>query len=1169
MSLGKLASILALAALSLPFASCVGEGGSGTTTNTIQSAVQDLDLDADGLTTVVTFASTVGLAGATTANFETNGSQTATGITVVGDTVTIVWNTLVTPSNSVRAIGLTDVSNAFLSVTSTDTAAPTFAVTSGTQTVGLGGDSFVVDFSGAHVLESEVETLANWTLTIGSTSMDLTGSTIVFDTMTQNATFTLGTLANLHATFSLAASGLRSVSDVALATAPVAGTASGDSTAPTLVSAEQNLTEDEFGRVVDFTFSEAMDPVFSVQLSHFGVVSPDIAVDVTRPTDSTLRVAFNNPIVPGVNTVDLSNLVDAHGNAFADVTQAITQPSPVVNAFASAPVATTVANSGGDTISVVTTQAFDPDTATDPAAWTIVVDGNTVDLSTQTLTYDLATKTLTVALDFDMQNGDTFSVTGVSVRDVDGQTFTLASGGNAAGDATLPTLGSVIQNRNTDQSGKTIVVQFSEDVDQTTAETLGNWSVSGTQNLTSATLLSGGDSVRLVFDALVVPGDVTLGVLNVTDLAGNVVVTVNGVAIGRSDNTVPVPTIAFANAIEGALNDTVAVTFDDDMIESEIETPANWILESPVGTPVSTVGGTIVYHPESKTAELFLTNGVNFRRGDDASVTFQTCRDLAGNTVASTVLTASVTSETTLPTLQTVYRDSSVTDQVVVVFSEPCGNLDDLYDASLNVEGARYVLRSSGGLQLAIPTAASVESGSLAVRLSFGLVVGASDTLDVLGVVDLCGNPMFPSLAFATSAEDTTVPSLAGGSSVLTATSGESNDQIAIVFDRPMSPFDVLNPANYAVTGPGALDLQYASLSFDGDDTVTISLRNYSGHDLQTGLPYAIAIDNLWSAQGVQRTTTDTQSGIVVVGDAASPTVSIGDVRIDPSTPNALLIEASEALDGASADTSANYDYDLGNLATSATRVGPRTVRAVFAVAPIVGHTLDFTVTDLAGNVSGAISRLVSAADTVGPLVTAVAGVSTQNRGRDTVTITFNEQVNSTQALAAANYDVVSGSRTMNTALARYAYNSTTKTVTINFAPGQELDSTANISVTIRNVRDMSDNPMASTITVGGVVAGDVTAPSFSKAFVNWRLAPTGTVVDVLFSEDVDATRAGTLSAWSATGGHSVTAVTLPEPNHARLTLSTALGASDTVRISSLGDVGNNVATLIAIDPTE
>ncbi len=1166
MSLGKLASLLAITALALAFQSCAKS--SSDSLNTISTAVQDLTVDPSGKTTVVTFASSDGFASMWEGNFACDGGQTANGVAMAGNDVTVVWSAPVSPSDMVRVIGLHQISNAFHAVTTSDSSAPTFTITNGTQTAGLGGDTFDVQFAGVHVVESDVELLSHWELKIGTTTLVLTGSTIVFDEMTQSATFTLGTLANLHSDFTLKATAVHAVSDVLVSSSVVAGTATGDTTAPTLVGATQNLTADEYGRIVDFQFSEAMDPVFSVQLSHFGVATPAIAVNVSRPADDTLEVTFNQPMVPGVDTVDLSTLVDAHGNAFVDATEAIAQPSPVVNAFDGLPVATTVANAGGDTITVVTTQALDPRTAVDPAAWTLDVASVPIDLTAQFLDYDLLTKTLTITLDFDMHNADAFTVTGVSTLDVDGQTFALSSGGAASGDATAPTVTSVTQNRNVDATGKTLIALFSEDVEQATAEALTSYSVSGTQTLMTATQISP-TSVQLAFDALLVPGDVTFGVQDVTDLAGNTIATAVGIPIATTDNAAPSPLTFAAHAIQGADNDTVNVGFDDDIIQSEIETAANWHVESPVGNVVSTVGATVVYTPAGKSAVLTLANGVDFQRGDDASVHFTGCRDISGNTVTTTVLSGAVDAETTLPTVHTIYRDASFADTVVIVFSEPCSRIDDLFDAVLNPTGTRYVLRDSGGIQRGIATAATSQSSGLRASVSFGIVVAPSDTIDVLGIADLCGNPMFPAMAVATVASDASVPALMTGSSTLAPFSGESNDVVTVVFDRPMSPWTLLDTSHYTITGSGAVSLGSAVLSFDGTSTVTIALRSGTNDDLQTGAGYDVSVNGVWSAQGVQRSVADVETSIPALGDVTAPTVPVGMVRIDPTSANALLVEADEALDLASAQTAANYDYDSGNIATSALRLGLRTVRVVFAVTPVIGQDLQFTLTDLAGNVSGTITRAVTAADASGPLVSSVAGVIRPGWGGDVVNVTFSEPVTTATALSASNYTITSGSRTLSMINARLSYSSITNMASIRFANGQELDGTAAVSVTVGNVRDQSNNVMPATIVVGGAVTGDTTAPSIGSSFVNWHDDANGLVVDVLFSEDVDTSWTSNTANWTASGGQTISSVTMPERNHARVVLGSALTAAQTLSINTVPDVANNVSALLTADPIE
>lgn len=1166
MSFGK-STGLALAFGLILFGVSCSSGSSSSGPNTIATVVQDLGLDPDGTTTVVTFASTKGLSAATTANFETNGPQTPTSVTVVDDEVTIVWDARVSPADQVRTVGLTGVAASFHAVGTSDASAPTFTITAATQNPGLGGDTLSVQFAGPRVVENTVEDASNWVLTEASTALDLTGSSFVFDSNTQTVAVTLGTNANLHASFTLTASGVLSVADVATSGGAVLGAATGDAVAPTLVSAEQNLDEDEFGRVIDFTFSEAMSPVFSIQSSHFGVSLPDVAVTVDQPAEDVLRVTFNGPIVPGVESVNLTGLVDLHGNAFPTTLQAISQPSPVVNAFDGLPAAVSVANADNDRVVVVTTQAFDPESAEDPTLWTIDVGGTPIDLTTQTLTYDLTSKTLTAQFDFDMTNGTVVNVTANGVLEVDGQTFSDTSTVNVAGDNAGPAASDVVQNRTLDDSGKTLDVQMNEDVDETTAETLVNWNISGTQNLLSATLLPGLDTVRLVFDAAVIPGDHSLTVSNVHDLAGNNMTPSFPLAIDSTDIARPSPSTATANALEGTNNDTLVVVFNDDMIESEIEDASNWSIESPIGTSVSSAGTTIDYAPSTKTATLTFDNGVNLQNGDDFEVSFTGARDLGANVVTTAFVSGAVQSETNLPRVDTIYRPAAA-GTLVVRFSEPCAQLTDLYSSVSNTDGTRYVLRTSGGTFKAFPNSATVLDSGLGVSISFGQVVDPSDTLDVIGVVDLAGNPCFPALAVTTQAEDLTQPSLAVGSSVVTSITGDANDVVTVTFDRPMSPWNLLDPSHYTlVQGLNTVDLSNARFAFDGTDTVTITLTSGDGNDLQTGASYDLSVDDVRSAQGTLRSVADSDAGIVCTGDSTAPSVSVGNVRLDPQTSGALLIDVSEAVDATQAETPANYDYNGGNVATAATRIGPRTIRATFGVTPTAGNSLDLTVYDLAGN-PATLTRTVTAADASAPLVSSVAGVIRPGFGGDTVVVTFNEPVDAASALDPTNYAVLSGATTISLVGAQFVYEGNANRVTITLPAGQELIAGAALTVTVDNVADHSGNAIGTPVPVVGTTSGDSTPAAFSSAFVNLRQDPLGLTVDVLFSEDVPAAFVSNASNWTASNG-SVSSVELLARDHCRFTLSAALTSNGTLSTNVLPDFAGNTSGSISVDPLE
>jgi hypothetical protein len=1163
MSLGKNITRFASIVIVLALAACSSSSSGGG--NAILSAVQDLTADPDGMTTTVTFSKAPGVL--TPANFASDGTANAIGVIVAATTATVSWNERVTPADSIQAVGISGVSAAFMAVTTSNATAPTFTVTGASQVPGLGTDTLQITFAGPRMVETLAEDPANWDLVVNLQSLDLTGSTFSLNPATQVLDITLGQNANLHAAFSIEATGLMSVADIALATGLTVGAATGDTTAPTLISANQNLTEDEFGRIVDFTFDEAMDPVFSTGLARFGVTLPEVATAVSQPTGDVLRVTFSGPVVPAVDNVTLSGLVDAHGNAYPTGPQAIAQPAPVVNTYSPIPVAATVENAINDTITVITTQAFDPDSAILPASWVMNVNAAPIDLSMQTVAYDFLTKTLTVTLNFDMQNGDAFDITG-NVLEVDGQTFNSAFiGGVVGGDATAPTVAGVLQNRTLDPTGMTLDVQMSEDVDSVEAQNIANWAVTGGVNVLTATLQPNLDVVRLTLDAVAVPGDVTASGDAVEDLAGNGMPAPQaGLVITSTDATVPTAVTGVANALEGALNDSIIVVFDDRMIQAEAEDDANWTIESPVGTPVPTAGTTISYNPASQRTTLIFDAGttVNLQRGDDYSVAFANMRDIGGNIIGGGSVTGPVLAETTLPAVHTIFRDAITVDEVVIYFTEPSGMLDDVYVPVTNTDGSRYVLRDNIGGFKADATIATVLNDGLGVRVDFGVVVGATDTIDVINVQDLAGNPMFPQMAVPTVAEDATLPSLDTGVSTCVSISGESNDVVTIVFDRAMSPWQILNSSNYVVDPGAPIDLSTADFAFDGDRTVSITLL--SRDDLQTGGAHTVTVNNIYTAQGIPRTVADTEVGILATGDVALPTVIAGDLRVDPLNANSLLVEVDEAVDKVAAETAANYNYNGGSFATSAVQISPRTVRATFGVTPVIGLNTDVTVTDLAGNASGVLTRAVTAADTDSPIIVPPTGTSVSNVGGDYVVVGFNEPVDPAIAVNVNNYAIHNSGAFLDLTNAVAVYDSSSLTVTIYLPAGQELDPSAAITVTIQNIADLSGNALPGPVVAGGAVGGDMTAPDFASAYVNYRQDPTGLIVDVLFDEDVDTAFVEDELNWTASGGQTINTVTLMNSNFARVQLATPLGPAETLDIvTGLADVAGN-ATVGAIN---
>jgi hypothetical protein len=874
-------------------------------------------------------------------------------------------------------------------------------------------------------------------------------------------------------------------------------------------------------------------------------------------------------MVPGHDQVTLQGLVDAHGNAFPDTLQAIAQSSPVVNGFAGNVVAVTVANAGGDYVQAVTTQAFDPDSALDPALWSLVVAGNPVDLTQQTLDYDLIAKTVTIDLSFDLHNGDSFTLQALGVLDVDGDAFNLGQTQVVAGETTAPTALSARQDRSVEPAGTIVDVQMSEDVDAATAETLANWSSSGGQTVVGATLLPGLDAVRLEFDAPMIPGDVTLSAQAVLDLAGNPMLPQAGIALTSTDTTPPAATEWSGSAREGADNDVIEVFFDDDMVPADVLDVARWSLESPVGTPRPLAGANVEYEEVLHRARLQLVNGENLHRDDDFRVVMTNVRDLGGNALPATPLSGPVVAESTLPYVHAIWRPLASPDQVEVRFSEPCDLLEDLYDAGTNPAGTRYVLRDSGGVLRGLATAATSMDGGLGARVSFGIVVDPADTVDVMGAADLAGNPLFPALAFPTVDEDAAEPGLALGLSTLTSVSGEENDVLTVRFDRPISPWTAADHVHYTVTGPTEVEKRTLEVTFDGVDTVTLPLKSNVGqYDLLTGSGYDLQVAGLRTAQGVPMSFPATESGVVVAGTRPRRPCRSG--RCGSIRPRRTPCRWSSARrwrrrrrrpSRTTCTTAARARVGRdARRAHRAPRLRGRAGAGLRPRAPGRGPRREPERPDRPyrrrGGRDGPARRLRRRRDPSGLRRRRDPGAVRRARAVD-VGAELRELHRPDRRLPAQP-------RGRFALLLEHDEPRPHPSPGRPGAPGRSA----------RHRRGHGDPGLereldGAGLQVGGTTSGDTTPPAFANAFVNRRIDPNGTVVDVLWTEDVDQAFALAPQNWTATAPATVLSVSMRERNHARVVLSAPLAPSGTLQTTGAPDLAGNLAGTIQVDPTE
>lgn len=194
-----------------------------------------------------------------------------------------------------------------------------------------------------------------------------------------------------------------------------------------------------------------------------------------------------------------------------------------------------------------------------------------------------------------------------------------------------PTVSSVVV-----VNGTTIDVTFSEDVEQTTAETVTNYTVSGAgkgtfgNNPTTATRQGDTKVVRLVWSTGEMKNgeDVTVTVANVTDLAGNVVSgTVAGTDTGGGIGVAP--TITLSNFVDSGADAGCTVDVEFSEAVTGATTAANYTLS---GTAQNTLAAT----PNSAALVSGNKYVLTWTSGDPTvpgnfTITVATIADAAGN----------------------------------------------------------------------------------------------------------------------------------------------------------------------------------------------------------------------------------------------------------------------------------------------------------------------------------------------------------------------------------------------------------------------------------------------------------------------------------------------------------------------------------------------------------
>lgn len=731
----------------------------------------------------------------------------------------------------------------------------------------------------------------------------------------------------------------------------------------------------------------------------------------------------------------------------------------------------------------------------------------------------------------------------------------------------------VIQDRTFDSTGSTLIVTFEAGIEQVDAEDETYYSVFP-RTVVSAIQVTP-SLVRLTLDGTAVPGDVTLSVSEgIQDLEGETSPGVQGLAIESTDTSAPEATRLSAMAISGSDNDQLEVVFDDDMVEADIVSLARWSVESPLGTPVDLAGVELTYGSADRKATLTFEGGQNLQTSDSVAVIVTSVRDIAGNTIESTTfgvdaISSSVQGDKVAPRLLSAYPGVTA-NTMRLVFDEPVKFVEtaDLI-GSVPVAGTRFTFAeaSSPGVDIAALGSTSAVQG-LGAEVTFAVAPEAGDTVTVFAVADLAGNVMSPEFTFPVEARDETPPEILAGGVTLTAVEGERNDLLTVQFDRPVHPEGLADTERYGLLFGFFETLEGAAGTWNGSDQISFLLEGENDHDVQAGGIYALAVVRIQSLQGVQVDELTQEGNIVAAGDSAPP--SVLSARVHPSLAGAVVVEFSEAVRADLAAAAASFQIS-GQAASSAEALSPRVVRVTFGSTPVIGAVLDVTstaLTDRAGNEAVSDAAVsIQAADAIAPGMT-VGAETIPGTARDLVTAQFTEGVDPDTILDASNWSCTQGGVALSLEGAKFSYASSSRTLTISLPETAYLETGATVSLTAASLLDTSGN-LAVSVVDAATVTGDSTGPSGLGAFVNYRKATDGTVIDVFPNEGLDGTVASAVE-WTASGGQTVLSAEAITPNRFRVTLDAALGASETLTLLSVIDLaGNDSGGTLVVDPAE
>lgn len=313
--------------------------------------------------------------------------------------------------------------------------------------------------------------------------------------------------------------------------------------------------------------------------------------------------------------------------------------------------------------------------------------------------------------------------------------------------------------------------------------------------------------------------------------------------------------------------------------------------------------------------------------------------------------------------------------------------------------------------------------------------------------------------------------------------------------------------------------------TFDSVDSATVEGWYAAGKTIKIYTTNADAVTDLAGNQiGAIALADGTAVELV---DQIAPDVDVAAVGTLSATKFSLKF--NEVMNKASTETATNYViYDNQNdkniaVTTAALQADGVTVFLTTAETLAVPNVNNYSI--IINNVKDvSLNRIgnntvkpftLGAVDAIAPVVASVTFTAVADKDNDTIAVAFTEAGSGLDKASAenlANY-VVKDATSKVVSLTGATATLSGTTVTITLTNGYNLQTGANYTIDVSNVKDKADNVMTAYAGTATAAVGDSTAPTITG--VVGRTTPTGDQVVITFSEAVQKTLAETIANYT------------------------------------------------------